>query len=153
MAGNASNDLFESTSFLDAGNAQFIEDLYARYQNNPGSVGSSWREFFASLHDRSDEVVAETRGASWARGDWPVEVNGELVNALDTNWGAVGAHIEERIGASAQSHGVGLSVDEMRAATLDSIRALMMIRAYRMRGHLAADLDPLRLEQLSLIHI
>jgi 2-oxoglutarate dehydrogenase E1 component len=30
-------------------------------------------------------------------------------------------------------------------AVKDSIRAIMMIRAYRMRGHLAANLDPLRL--------
>ena len=32
------------------------------------------------------------------------------------------------------------------AATIDSIRALMLIRAYRVRGHLIADLDPLGLE-------
>src|SRR3546814_20845872 len=31
----------------------------------------------------------------------------------------------------------------IRQATLDSIRALMLIRAYRVRGHLYADLDPL----------
>ena len=37
-------------------------------------------------------------------------------------------------------------VGAVRAATLDSLRAIMMIRAYRMRGHLAADLDPLRLK-------
>ncbi len=30
-------------------------------------------------------------------------------------------------------------------AALDSVRAIMMIRAYRVRGHLDADLDPLRL--------
>jgi 2-oxoglutarate dehydrogenase E1 component len=34
---------------------------------------------------------------------------------------------------------------EARAATLDSIRALMLIRAYRVRGHLEAQLDPLGL--------
>jgi 2-oxoglutarate dehydrogenase E1 component len=33
-------------------------------------------------------------------------------------------------------------------AARDSVRAIMMIRAYRMRGHLAADLDPLHLEEV-----
>ena len=146
MAGDVPNDVFESTSFLHGGNAHFIEDLYARYQDNPGSVGASWRDFFASLHDRAEEVTREARGASWARGDWPVAMNGELVSALDTNWGAIETRVEARIGAGARANGTGLDVDQMRAATLDSIRALMMIRAYRMRGHLAADLDPLRLE-------
>ncbi len=32
-------------------------------------------------------------------------------------------------------------------ATIDSIRALMLIRAYRVRGHLAANLDPLGIEK------
>ena len=146
MARDAYHDALARTSFLHGGNAQFIEDLYARFQDNPGSVSAGWREFFVSLHDRSEDVITEARGASWARGDWPVPVNGELVSALDGNWAPVEAGVEERIGAVAHAHGVGLSVEEMRAATLDSIRALMMIRAYRMRGHLAADLDPLKLE-------
>ena len=34
----------------------------------------------------------------------------------------------------------------MRAATKDSLRALMMIRTYRVRGHLEARLDPLGLQ-------
>ena len=35
----------------------------------------------------------------------------------------------------------------LQRAARDSVRALMMIRAYRMRGHLHANLDPLGLEQ------
>jgi 2-oxoglutarate dehydrogenase E1 component len=35
--------------------------------------------------------------------------------------------------------------EDARAAALDSVRALMLIRAYRVRGHLEADLDPLGL--------
>ncbi len=34
----------------------------------------------------------------------------------------------------------------MHRATRDSVRAIMMIRAYRMRGHLHANLDPLGLD-------
>jgi 2-oxoglutarate dehydrogenase E1 component len=42
------------------------------------------------------------------------------------------------------------SVDDpaVRAATRDSIRALMLIRAYRVRGHLEANLDPLGLKPI-----
>ena len=36
---------------------------------------------------------------------------------------------------------------EVCQATRDSVRAIMMIRAYRMRGHLHADLDPLGLAE------
>jgi 2-oxoglutarate dehydrogenase E1 component len=36
--------------------------------------------------------------------------------------------------------------EELRSSTLDSIRALMLIRAYRVRGHLEAQLDPLALK-------
>jgi 2-oxoglutarate dehydrogenase E1 component len=41
----------------------------------------------------------------------------------------------------------GVSADEVRAAAHDSIRALMLIRTYRVRGHLHAKLDPLGIEQ------
>ena len=147
MARDELHDALESTSFLHGGNAQFLENLYARYQDNPGSVGSGWRDFFASLHDRGEDIATEVRGASWARGDWPVPANGELVSALDTNWGAIEARVEEKMGKAAQAEGIGLGTNEMRAATLDSIRALMMIRAYRVRGHLHANLDPLGLSR------
>ncbi len=42
--------------------------------------------------------------------------------------------------------GVDITAGDIRRATLDSIRALMLIRAYRVRGHLEADLDPLGLK-------
>ena len=39
------------------------------------------------------------------------------------------------------------SDDDIREATRDSIRALILIRSYRVRGHLLAQLDPLGIEQ------
>ena len=45
---------------------------------------------------------------------------------------------------------INLSSDQdSRSSTLDSIRALMLIRAYRVRGHLKANLDPLNLAKSS----
>ena len=52
----------------------------------------------------------------------------------------------------ADGHVAGRHVNagDIRAATLDSLRAVMLIRAYRIRGHLIADLDPLALEEKPL---
>src|SRR5690606_31957258 len=47
-----------------------------------------------------------------------------------------------------QAKGVELSAADVQQATRDSVRAIMLIRAYRMRGHLHAKLDPLGIEQV-----
>ena len=92
--------------------------------------------------------LKEVRGASWKRDDWPVSANGELVSALDGNWPAAEQKkLAEKVAARAPA---GTSEESVRKATLDSIRAIMMIRAYRIRGHLAADLDPLRLTPIPI---
>ena len=61
------NDVFANTSFLEGANATYLADLYARYQEQPHSLDPEWREFFASLDDDPDEVLAAARGPSWAR--------------------------------------------------------------------------------------
>ena len=89
-------------------------------------------------------------GPSWQRKNWPIPANGELVSALDGNWGTVEKAIGDKIKAKGEAKGAeakgGLSDADVQRATRDSVRALMMIRAYRMRGHLHANLDPLGLE-------
>src|SRR5262245_2312395 len=146
------NEAFERTSFLYGGNAHFIEQLYARYLADPSSVDPEWRHFFAGLAEDRDTALKLVKGPSWERSDWPETVNGEIVSALDGNWPAMVRDGEARAPApSARKLKEGtaapdVSAAEMRKATLDSVRALMMIRAYRIRGHLAADLDPLRLK-------
>ncbi len=147
MAKDEMNDVFAGTSFLYGGNAAFIEQLYARYQENPDSVDPQWREFFSQLKDDGAQVIAEARGASWQREDWPIPANGEMVSVLDGNWAPLEEQIRDKIDSRAKAKGAALSLEELRSATLDSIRALMMIRAYRIRGHLDADLDPLSLEE------
>ena len=56
----------EQTSFLFGANAPFIEELYARFQTDPGRVDPEWRTFFEALADQKDNVLTEARGASWA---------------------------------------------------------------------------------------
>ncbi len=88
----------------------------------------------------------ETTGPSWQRKNWPIAANGELVSALDGDWGtATPAKIEAKATAVAQA--IGLSAAQVTQAARDSVRAIMMIRAYRMRGHLHANLDPLGIAQ------
>ncbi len=147
MTKSAENDAFAKTSFLYGGNAAFIEQLYAQYQDNPASIDPEWQEFFSDLADDPDAVKAEARGASWKRADWPPAANGELVSALDGDWASLEQEMSGRVSRRAATNGLALSEEELRQATLDSVRALMMIRAYRMRGHLAADLDPLKLRK------
>ncbi|MFK8252679.1 2-oxoglutarate dehydrogenase E1 component [Ancylobacter terrae] len=144
------NEAFLNTSFLYGANAAWIEDLYARYEIDPASVDPQWQVFFAALKDNAADVEKSARGASWKKDGWPLHANGELVSAMDGNWieveKAIGKKVEAKVGEKAQKAGVELSAVAVQQATRDSVKALMMIRAYRMRGHLHAKLDPLGLE-------
>lgn len=147
MARQDANKAFALSSFLYGGNAAYLEDLYAKYQNEPATLDEGWRDFFHDLKDDPTSVLKEARGASWKRADWPIPANGELVSALDGDWAPVEQRIETRVRAAAQKRGVELSDSDVQKTTRDSIRALMMIRSYRIRGHLHADLDPLGIQQ------
>jgi 2-oxoglutarate dehydrogenase E1 component len=139
------NDQFSLTSFLYGGNADYIEDLYARYKADPSSVGVEWQDFFGALQDDADDVRKNAEGASWTKPNWPIAANGELVSALDGDWGVVEKFLDKKIKAKAVESGAAISDADVLRATRDSVRAIMMIRAYRMRGHLHANLDPLGL--------
>ncbi len=146
MTDQSPNQVFHSSSFLQGQNAAYIAQLQARYANNPDAVDASWREYFRALGDDGRDAKAAAAGPSWARADWPVPANGELISALDGQWGAEPVKgAGDKIKAKAEEKGVPLSESQVRQAVLDSVRAIMLIRAYRIRGHLAADLDPLKL--------
>ncbi|MET0278826.1 MAG: 2-oxoglutarate dehydrogenase E1 component, partial [Pseudorhodoplanes sp.] len=134
------------TSFLYGGNAAYIEDLYARYENDPASVDAQWQSFFQSLKDDPSSVQKSAKGASWKKPGWPQVGNGELVAALDGNWAETEKVLGDKIKGKAQKAGVELTSGDVLQATRDSIHALMLIRAYRIRGHFHAKLDPLELE-------
>jgi 2-oxoglutarate dehydrogenase E1 component len=146
MSRQNANATFALTSFLYGGNGAYIDDLYARYEADPGSVDAEWREFFRSMKDDPREVARQARGPSWKRPDWPIRPNGELIATLDSDWGEVEKSVGDTIRAKAQGQGVDLTAADVQRATRDSVRALMLIRAYRVRGHLHANLDPLGLE-------
>jgi 2-oxoglutarate dehydrogenase E1 component len=125
-------------------NAEYLEQLYARYANDPKAVDAAWADFFAQMGDAELDVKAEASGPSWARTDWPPVPDDELTHALTGEWAEVEpAAAGKKIKEKAATTGVSVSDNQIKRAVLDSIRALMLIRAYRIRGHLVADLDPL----------
>ena len=141
------NDVFSLTSFLYGGNADYIERLHAAWLDDPQSVDAEWRDFFGALKDDAGDVRRNAEGASWQKPGWPVAANGELVSALDGDWGTVEKHFEKKAKEKAAATGGTVSDADLLRATRDSVRAIMMIRAYRMRGHLHANLDPLGLAE------
>src|SRR5262249_23299580 len=141
------------SSFLQGTNATYIDEIYARYENDPASVDAEWQEFFKSLKDAPDDVRKNAEGPSWGRDNWPLTPQDDLTSALDGNWVEVEKAIGAKIAAKTQGRGPdrpGKGAEtppaELHQATRDSVRALMLIRAYRMRGHFHAHLDPLGIE-------
>jgi 2-oxoglutarate dehydrogenase E1 component len=136
---------FARTSFLDGANAAYIEQLADNYERDPASLDPSWREFFAQLKDDRFAIKRRARGPRWTQQSLPPTAADELISALDGNWREAQTAIGAKLEAKAKEGGL-FSSEELLRATRDSVRALMMIRAYRMRGHLHANLDPLGIE-------
>ncbi|MFT6773669.1 MAG: 2-oxoglutarate dehydrogenase E1 component, partial [Paracoccaceae bacterium] len=146
MTDQSSNDAFHSSSFLQGHNAEYVEQLYARYAENPASVDESWRRYFAQMNEDVADARRAVAGPSWARADWPPQQGGDRVSTLTGEWDDPSpVKLEAKIAEKAETSGAAMSAVDIRHAVLDSIRAIMLIRAFRIRGHLAADLDPLRL--------
>ena len=145
MTKNSPNDQFRASSFMQCHNAEYLEQMYARYANDPQAVDEAWQGFFEAMADEEASVKHEASGPSWSRTDWPPIPEDDLTLALTGEWsndGEIkGAH--DKILAKAEDNGVTVSADQIKRSVLDSIRALMIIRAFRIRGHLVANLDPL----------
>src|SRR6185437_1231769 len=114
----------DQASFLYGANATFLAELYSRFLTDPNAVDESWRRFFSELADEAPAVLADLHGPDWQRERSRVIVNGRAApSALPAN-GAAAALAEAPDGLA-----------EIRRATLDSVRAMMLIRAYRIGGH------------------
>jgi 2-oxoglutarate dehydrogenase E1 component len=113
-------------SAFNGANAAFLADLYARWASNPASVDPSFADLFGAMNDEARAVLEDASGASWAP--------------------RPGFGSDESAAPATAAPG-GLAPDQVRAATIASLRALMLIRSYRVRGHLQAQLDPLGLQR------
>ena len=146
MSSQENNIIFQKTSFLSGTNSSYIEKLYAKYVENPVSIPDSWRQFFDGLGDQKNNII-ENQGPSWAPSNIKYISNGDLdvyEKYLPKNLN--GNSIKEKITEKNKTLSSDEKVDVERS-TIDSVRAIMMIRAYRIRGHLIADLDPLQLQE------
>jgi 2-oxoglutarate dehydrogenase E1 component len=134
---------FNATA-LDGANADYIGQLAAKHAADPNSVDAAWAEFFRAMGDTEADARRAANGPSWARRDWPPMPVDDLTAALTGEWPMAPAKpTAEKIAAKAAEKNIPLTDDQLQRAVLDSIRALMIIRAYRIRGHLAANIDPL----------
>src|SRR5687767_13405512 len=100
------------------------------------------------MNDEGIMAIEREQGPSWARPNWPVAELDPLNLGLDPTESTIET-VAEKAKAAVAATGV---TDEsaIRRAADDSIRAMMLIRTYRVRGHLAANLDPLGLVQREL---
>ena len=134
---------FEGQDFDDIASGVspgFVEGLYRVFQVSPEKVEPAWRNWFEGLD-------ASASGPSWAKANWPVQTTDALTAALDPMQMTIEPKPDVKKAAAAAP--TVTSVDVAQAAG-DAIRAQMLIRTYRVRGHLAANLDPLGLSQREL---
>ncbi|MGC6516881.1 MAG: 2-oxoglutarate dehydrogenase E1 component [Candidatus Puniceispirillaceae bacterium] len=119
------------STLLSGANATFISEMHKAWSQDPKSVDADWAAYFATMGEMTAEVEARP---SW--GKEPSQV--------------IGAH-DPDASIKAVAKGIAgnrdLIAGDVRSATLDSLRAIMLIRAYRIRGHLLAELDPLGLTE------
>ena len=131
------NSSLSSESFLQGNSTEYLENLQTNFSKNTQDLDPQWQKFFNTIGDVNLEGQA---GPSWTRPDWPL-VNYE---EFETNIDLEQNHID-KIKSKAIKNNVDVDENGLKQAVLDSVRALMLIRAYRIRGHLAADLDPLNI--------
>src|SRR5947209_15053816 len=124
MSRQDANAAFALSSFLQGTNATYIDDIYARYENDPASVDVEWQEFFKSLKDPPGDVRKNAEGPSWSRQHWPLTPRDELTSALDGNGREAEKAIGGKLAAKAQARGAEPTSADVHQATRDSVRAL-----------------------------
>ncbi len=122
---------FEKTSFLTKTNSAFLEQMYLKYINQDPDLPSSWKIYFDELGDELDLVANEIKGPSWA----PIKKNINIIEKKPKN-GSSSSEVLKKTSSKDQIQN-----------NIDSIKAVELIRAYRLRGHLLAKLDPLGLKE------
>jgi len=119
----------------------FVEAMYHRYAADPSSVEPSWRSWFEGLENTAS-------GPSWKRPNWPLSDTDDLTAGLDPTQMTLPKKAASKPAAATAASPV--NGDDITRAVSDAIRAMMLIRTYRVRGHLAANLDPLGLSKREL---
>ena len=130
MSSSNNNNIFKKTSFLAGNNFEFINEFYADYIQDPNSLPESWRKFFDGLSDDEKIIYDNLNGPSWSP---EKKIKKRKISFIDKK------ETEDKIPES--------NLKSIKQASKDSVRAIMLIRAYRIRGHLIANLDPLSIQK------
>ncbi len=129
MSTSDNNITFKKTSFLSGINSEFITQLYSDYLSDPQSLPEGWKKFFGGLSEDERLILNDINGPSWSPEKKIRRINynntEEKDNIINTE---------------------NLIPDTIKQASQDSVRAIMLIRAYRIRGHLISNLDPLSIQ-------
>ncbi len=121
---------YEKTSFLSKSNSTFIEEMYFRFIKKDPNLPNSWKRYFETLDDDFQSVIKEIEGPTW----------NPKKNKLQVK-------IYPKNNASTDSH-----TQDSETSKTESIKAIALIRAYRIRGHLIANLDPLKMMERKYLH-
>ena len=127
MSSSKNNNTYKKTSFLAGSNSEFINEFYSDYLSDPKSLPESWRLFFDALSDDQKIIDESLKGPSWSPKKKIERISLKKIFKEETSF--------------------ELNSNDIKQATKDSVRSIMLIRAYRIRGHLTANLDPLLLQK------
>ena len=130
MSSSKNNTIYKKTSFLAGNNSEFINEFYADYITDPSSLPESWRKFFDGLSEDERIVYDNLNGPSWSR-EKRLKKPSLVTDENKKN----------------KESSLELNLNSVKQASKDSVRAIMLIRAYRIRGHLISTLDPLSIQK------
>jgi len=129
---------FEKTSFLNKSNSAFIERMYLKFINKEADLPESWKDYFEGIGDELNIVAKEINGPSWGPKKNKVDID-ELQKKIDQKEN----NLENKLVDRSEKFNYQLLANSNK----DSISAVSLIRAYRLRGHLLANLDPLGMRE------
>ena len=118
----------KNTSFLTKSNSTFIENMYIRYIEKDPNLPLSWRDYFETLNDDINSVIKDLEGPTWQPQKKKIKYQ------------------------SSRSSSEHFSNEDLELGKSESIKAIALIRAYRIRGHLIANLDPLNMMERNYLY-
>ena len=124
-------------SFLSKSNSVFIEEMYLRFLEKDPSLPVSWKSYFASLGEEIDTVVKEIEGPTWKPNKKKINIQEYKENFEEDQINNI----------NNEENKVSFEISKS-----DTIKAIALIRAYRIRGHLIANLDPLGMMERKYLH-
>ncbi len=128
-----SSENLKKSTYEYGANAVYIAELYEKYLNNPTSVSQDWQQYFAQIGDSVAQVNDDFLSNHWGKERSQIVGYEKKPYSYERRTGKTGRRNQDKF-----KGGVSQEV-------LDSINAQMLISAYRSRGHLIANLDPLGL--------